>query len=97
MTLVGLFETLGAGWVYGIDVQIANVGYQAGTKTHTDSPFTLYAIVVVFLLTRLPFSFLLLLQSTRGLFLPTFCPSFSPVHSGTVSKETGPPWLDSLS
>jgi solute carrier family 6 GABA transporter-like protein 1 len=31
MTLVGFFETFGAGWVYGIDEQIKSVGYKAGT------------------------------------------------------------------
>jgi SNF family Na+-dependent transporter len=31
MTLVGFFETFGAGWVYGMDEQIKNVGSKAGT------------------------------------------------------------------
>jgi SNF family Na+-dependent transporter len=31
MILVGLFETLGAGWVYGIHDQLESVGYKAGT------------------------------------------------------------------
>jgi solute carrier family 6 GABA transporter-like protein 1 len=30
MTLVGFFETFGAGWVYGIEDQIKNVGHKAG-------------------------------------------------------------------
>jgi SNF family Na+-dependent transporter len=33
MTLVGFFETFGAGWIYGIDEQIKNVGFKAGTCT----------------------------------------------------------------
>jgi solute carrier family 6 GABA transporter-like protein 1 len=31
MTLVGFFETFGAGWIYGIDDQIKSVGAKAGT------------------------------------------------------------------
>jgi SNF family Na+-dependent transporter len=31
MTLVGFFETFGAGWIYGMETQIENVGYKAGT------------------------------------------------------------------
>jgi SNF family Na+-dependent transporter len=30
MTLVGILETFGAGWVYGIEEQIKNVGFKAG-------------------------------------------------------------------
>jgi SNF family Na+-dependent transporter len=30
MTLVGFLEVFGAGWVYGIDKQIENVGVKAG-------------------------------------------------------------------
>jgi solute carrier family 6 GABA transporter-like protein 1 len=30
MTLVGFLETFGAGWVYGMEEQIKNVGYKAG-------------------------------------------------------------------
>jgi solute carrier family 6 GABA transporter-like protein 1 len=30
MTLVGFFETFGAGWMYGIEEQIKNVGHKAG-------------------------------------------------------------------
>jgi SNF family Na+-dependent transporter len=67
MTLVGFLECFGAGWVYGIEEQIKNVGDKAG-KCNAE----LYCLNAPFcrmpLFSNQPFvsPFALILQSTRG-------------------------------